>query len=205
MGNKSEKSEWTKFIQNVICILIGAIIAFSATSLKEYSEKRRYRKEAAKIIYVDVQNKLLSMLNTLNNHPYEKLIEDGHDMIVRCKYDLSAFDAYISKIALFQSKEPALIMGFYGNIKILNNILDIQYDPSLPLTKKDSVHWLKNYYITIYKTVRKGKTLMKTLRDNYEAESLKGVQKKLDDLEQKILLRNPELKEKLSIIDSINS
>jgi hypothetical protein len=140
------------------------------------------------------------MLNTLNNQPYEKLIDDGYDMIVRTKYDLSAFEAYLSKIALFQSKEPALIMGFYGNVKILNNILDIQYDPNLPLTKKDSVHWLKNYYITIYKTVRKGKTLMKILRDNYQAQSFKGVQKYLDDLEQKILLRNPDLKEKLSII-----
>ncbi len=199
MKHKAQKNGWGYFLQIVTSVLIGAGITYSVMALNQKSEQVQEREGIANIIFVDVQNKLLSMLATLDKLPYENANSEGYHCIVKTQFDLTACEVHLNKIVLFPPEEVQLFMAFYGNMKVLNSFLDILHNPYLQLTKENSNYWISSYFNVLCSSVKNGKAVMKTLNEQYKVQTFENVQASLDELEKKILSRNPELKEKLSI------
>ncbi len=199
MKHKAQTNGWGYFLQIVASVLIGAVITYSAISLNQKSEQNKERNGIANIIFVDVQNKLLSMLATLDKLPHESVISEGHQGVIKTKFGLAACEAHLHKIILFPSEEVQLFMTFYGNMKVLNNFLNILNNPYLQLTKENSNYWISFYYNILCSSIKNGKSIMKTLNEQYQVQTSEDVRASMDELEKKILSRNPELKEKLLI------
>ncbi len=199
MKPSAAKNEWSYFFQIVASILIGAVITYSAMYFNQKSEQGKERYGIANIIFVDVQNKLLSMLATLDKMPYENVISEGYHCLVKTHQDLTVCEAHLNKIVLFPSEEVRLFMTFYGSIKVLNNVLDILHNPYLQLTKDASNYWVTYYYNTLCSSIKNAKAILKVLGKQYQVQTFEAVQESLNEIEKNILSRNPGLKEKLSI------
>lgn len=199
MKHTAQQNGWSYFLQIAASVLIGAMITYSAMYFSQKTEQSKERDGIANIIYVDVQDKLLSMLVTLDKMPYENAISKGYHCLAKTNLDLTVCEAHLNKIVLFPSEEVRLFMTFYGNMKVLNNVLDILHNPYLQLTKENSNYWVTYYYNILCDSIKNGKAVLKVLSKQFRVQAFEEVQESLNDLEKNILSRNPELKEKLSI------
>ena len=206
---KSVDNIWKVVIKDalivIISVILGASITYYFNIRTENNKKKEIEKSTAKVIYIDALSKVLTQyikLSRLTEEDIFKGVLEGKQVLLSTEHDLIVFETYINNLAFFPHLVAARIIAFYGELRLINESVEILNKGVKSFDKETKTFWIEFIRSKTYSAIRKGKWVMSYFENNYDIGGIiqnKKEKERLNQLHRRIIQRDPNVEDKLTI------
>ena len=189
----------------IISVALGASITYYFNIKIENDKETELRNSIATIFYIDILNNVLTQYVKFNHivdkDIYKKVLENN-EMIQTTEVTSVVFDSYINHLLMFNHLVAARIIAFYGDLKHMKTAIETINRGSRSLEKGVKQFWINFIEDKMCSAIRKGKWIMSRFEKTYNIGELKQnkmAKEGLEKLHQRLILKRPDLKDKLDI------